>query len=1708
MHKTRIVAAALAATLTLQTTPIASAASTVAMENLSVVNSIQQKSVEKSNGTGGIAVEIDLVLPVDYSKEIGVNGVLKNSYGTSYDLEFSYDSTNQKLYGSSVNCEPGDYTLTITGDGYQQFEQAIKVEANYVTKLSIKNSHELDEVFKDGTRPGVIGYGDVNSDGTIDVEDMNSMMDAIASNSTQTEYDLNKDGLVDISDASYISYNLDGKNIVSSTLLVLSTNNIEKVDATTGVITGNINDILTDTGVVQLKPENTEEISESNPIQIDIDVNSNGLTTEGITIAPPTNLENAITDGIVTVEDENGVTYEVFIGKATVDVSVNAKARLSTLSTRAAATAVVESDGTIVINLNKQVAIKKVSIKVTGTNSRNLAEIAKVEFLNDMESRIPAPTMDIPQNVVAKGGNKEFTVTWNKASNVTGYEVEITSEKGTQILRTGTNSITVKQFLNDKIKNGTTFTVRVQSTNGEWKSGYSSSIEVVPKATKAPEAPENISIVGGYKLLNITWKDMEDTDSYHLFYREKGSSNEYKEITGITKNNYQLSDLKVNTSYEIYLKGVNEIGISGNSAISIGTTTELEYAKTSNYKLINVPQEDGKTAHIKSVSYPSGTASNSLAVVDNDYGTDWILNSWQSGGFSGSLLGPIVELDGYYKMDRFIVVESSKQTHDYFYSKVRYWDEDGKEHVISGKQTKKQDSAGKIYYEFNLDEPITTNKIQVNFSNYLAYSDGMISIAEMKFYEYDTLEEDIYALFEDDTHVGLKASVTIDDINKLEERLNTPDEVSGELHFKKGILEVELNNAKAILNQEDLRAAIKVDTTVTKAKDSHLGFQNGLNAWQPLGITAHEGEQLIIYVGRDDAKVGSNSSLKLIATQFHAESGTWYKEVVSNLKVGKNEITIPKISSMATEHGGALYVEFTGNNDQLNMSVRVSGGTDIPVLDISKMESESEKKDAIKTYIEELTTYVNALEEKHNSSHKGNEDSNCDYDYDKTNCIYNVTDIVLDKMMYSVSAEQVLNGIFNKAGSDDIAQQVDVLYDSFNAMDQMLELFYQHKGLVEYPTDATEYAEFVAKYGDKNAMPSSRLNIRYQRMFAGAFMYAGGLHIGIEWDSIPGLMTGEPVTSADGKYVSGNLFGWGIAHEIGHIINQGDYAIAEITNNYFSVLAQATESNDSVRFSYDEVYKKVTSGTLGKSENVFTSLGMYWQLHLAYDDGYNYKTYDTYEEQFNNLVFARIDAYARNNSLAPKFADGKAFTLSDAKDSDNKLMRLACAATQKNLLDFFRSWGMVPDETTTTYASQFEKETRKIQYITDEAREYRVVNSEQADEIAKVTSGAAISATLDNPSNSKQVTISLGVTGMEDDSLLGYEIIRNGETIAFVDASTTEYIDTVTFNNKVANYSVRAYDKFLNATEEYKLDPIKIKHDGSINKDKWSVSTNMTSENDTAASDDVCGLNPIKAIRDTIDNNYNNTYIGTTNSGDAYVVLNLGEVAQIIGLKYTKGTENSIKNYEIQVSTNGSDWTSVKTGTFHSESSDETVYFTKEHSELGTSVDIQEVSYVKLIAKGQRTVSINELDIIGQPDDNVELLQDGIGILKDDYVVDEANNIVISAGSIVFTGDYSGHPAFNVVLLIDADTDEVVSGTQYIFAENPVDAELGAVSSGTWIYVIEPDVDGQLPTLPKNIKAELYRVDNAVTLEGQRFVSDTLMVQVPEELGDIIINSR
>ena len=139
------------------------------------------------------------------------------------------------------------------------------------------------------------------------------------------------------------------------------------------------------------------------------------------------------------------------------------------------------------------------------------------------------------------------------------------------------------------------------------------------------------------------------------------------------------------------------------------------------------------------------------------------------------------------------------------------------------------------------------------------------------------------------------------------------------------------------------------------------------------------------------------------------------------------------------------------------------------------------------------------------------------------------------------------------------------------------------------------------------------------------------------------------------------------------------------------------------------------------------------------------------------------------------------------------------------------------------------------------------------------------------------------------------------------------------------------------------------------------------------------------------------------------------------------------------------------------------------------------------------------------------------GKLKADYVYQEAGNgqeeQKIPAGSVVFTGTYKGNPAYNVVLLYDengnivggTDQESALTAQQIILAPDPGDALLGETSEGIWIYWIEPEDMKDDFVLPAQVRAELYRVDNALTNEGQRLVSDTLSVQVPESLPDLEI---
>lgn len=297
---------------------------------------------------------------------------------------------------------------------------------------------------------------------------------------------------------------------------------------------------------------------------------------------------------------------------------------------------------------------------------------------------------------------------------------------------------------------------------------------------------------------------------------------------------------------------------------------------------------------------------------------------------------------------------------------------------------------------------------------------------------------------------------------------------------------------------------VQVHTGITAQKDGHLGF-TGLNAWQPLGVTAQAGEELVIYVGSNNGTTGSNAALQLVVTQYNAEYGQLSKSIA--LKIGCNEIMVPELVTFDAEHGGPLYVQYTGNNSADQYSVRVSGGVQIPVLDLYGIDDAGEREARVTAYVEELESYTAGLEAQHGTLH-------ADTAYNAEKCILNTTDVLLDQMMYSVPASQLLAGL----GAGETSEKAARLLNSVDAMDQMMILFYQHKGLTN-----------LEGAGNTNRLPAQHLNIRYMRMFAGAFMYAAGNHIGIGWGSVPGLAEGNPIVlNEDGSYQSGNYFGWAL----------------------------------------------------------------------------------------------------------------------------------------------------------------------------------------------------------------------------------------------------------------------------------------------------------------------------------------------------------------------------------------------------------------------------------------------------------------------------------------------------------------------------------------------------------------------------------------------------
>ena len=331
-------------------------------------------------------------------------------------------------------------------------------------------------------------------------------------------------------------------------------------------------------------------------------------------------------------------------------------------------------------------------------------------------------------------------------------------------------------------------------------------------------------------------------------------------------------------------------------------------------------------------------------------------------------------------------------------------------------------------------------------------------------------------------------------------------------------------------------------------------------------------------------------------------------------------------------------------------------------------------------------------------------------------------------------------------------------------------------------------------------------------------------------------------------------------------------------------------------------------------------------------------------------------------------------------------------------------------------------------------------------------------------------------------------------------------------------------DKFLNRSAAKTLDPVKLSGNGLQDKTGWTVSTNMVSQQDVvppSTDDDPDAPEPQLASALAVDGKADTVFAGVSAKEDPSLTIDMGKSTQVTSVRYTlEGADAAaaLGAYRIETSLDGEAYTAIKEGRLQlGDDGTATLYFDNGDDPWICTYDAR---YLRITGVGQagKTLAVGEIDVSGPSGDNVDFLAAGegeaIGILKSDFVYQPAMEgqaaRSIPKGSVVFVGDYKGNPAYNVVMLYDAQGNVVggvdengnVVANQIILAPNPGDALLGETSEGRWVYWIEPAMLKEIQ-LPTQVRAELYRVDNALTNGGQRLTSDSLFASLPETLPEI-----
>ncbi|WP_317366517.1 M60 family metallopeptidase [uncultured Tyzzerella sp.] len=1505
------------------------------------------------------------------------------------------------------------YTLQIEGKNYVSTVVNLST-ANYSKRVNI------------GTDVNML-LGDVNKDNKVDASDRKILEDNL--NANNLEYDLNNDGKITVSDIAIVNSNMkpttpvktfDTEIVASKVIKNINSDKFNNITNENGSniseIKGNLENIFNNSGSISFKAKEKE-----NNISIPLEFNK-PQEMSSIEVKIPVGAD----DAQVILYDENDKVISTSIEEPNISTFTSMERNTSNTLTRESN----NKEKVVVVNLGSRRPVKKITINVVPNKDNEYVVLEEVKIIGDIvnENIIQDNTV---KDVKAMAGSEEVTLSWKAVPNVTGYKVYY-GKSADNLDNVVTTDITNIKISN--LKNLQTYYFCVSATSGDWESNKSEIVSATPQPEQAPNRPDFVKGIAGDGIISLNWKNAKNAKTYNIYIKTKEDSAPKKVKSGITNTSYNLTGLTNDVEYTVYVTSQNSVGESSFSepvqatpkreVIVIPTLPTKDRISNDNIEKVEMfhPHYADETLH------PNGFDPKLL--IDEDFYTSWVARSYQEvNAFTFTFKEPktmdyliwVPKLNGNYRNANLGYT-------------IKVWTEDninGNGTVISNKTTITERFENNSYYAFTFPKTENIKKIYIQ----LHETPGSIRVnaSEVAFYDYNNLPDRIDALFANGSRTKLANNIKQEQIDALRAEVNT---VEGFV-VDRNILLKELDIAQSLLNKnEENLGFIKDNVFSINPEEDNKNFGKAINNWQPLGLVGIANEKVAIY-----ADIPEGESVSLVPTQFFEQADSLYSSPIT-LKNGRNIITIPKIGNVNRDRGGSLYITYSGKNPS-DVKLQVIGAHKIPYLELKDLYSitPEKAKERISKFVEDLTNYIqNGL--------KGNLEINP----------LNHTEISLPNVLLSLPATKVLEGI-NKDSST-LEDKTDKMYKNVLAWEELLDVIYQTYGIDDHKQNSLQ----------------TRNNIRYMKMFADAFMYASGNHIGVPYDSAYGLMNGKPISELNGQDQN-NLFGWGIAHEIGHVMDK--LGKAEVTNNIYSLMVQTYDGNQNILKSrielndgYDRVFKKVSDGKEGLPNDGLTHLAMYWQLHLAYDNGDN---------PFN--FYNRLHKEFRNTSLSDM----------------NQFAMAASKIANKDLTEFFTRWGVSLSDEAKSNMAQYSKEDRAIYYLTDESRRARL-NGTQDNKNVDVDATAKLQNSQDSKNDkAKEVIITIN---NKDDSLQGYEILRKGSNdkdfkpIGFTKTNT--YVDYIgSANNLTFTYAIRPIDILGNPSPIKTINQVRISYDNTIEKSLYTIDENQ--------------------------------------------IVTFKEPTIVTGIKVTPKSEGTqipnSGNYKVfadivdnisQPPTANEDFVLAKNGDFANNFATTPNTYISYFNKPNSSEDkIWAYDVTKLKLEGFDTNNYN-IEFLSYPGDNVEFMEMGIGRLSNDYKYGENSDDFIPKDSLVIVGKYRGNSVLSNVYIKGIYSTQNPISEESKIEERPVGGytlmfdtldEDGTITSSTaeGIFIFVPQIQGEgenkgyesISDLPIEIMAEMWQgkfnEDGSFTKE--RLTSDTTWVSMPtdESLPTIVL---